>query len=101
MCGEKDEGVTEQVVSRIIQLCESSGYKSVAIPAISAGKISIRLFNCPNLFQLSVGFVDKFILCVQELVGWPLVLWLVPSLEESKLPLRLPPSTISLTSALS
>ncbi|KAG7241535.1 hypothetical protein INR49_025440 [Caranx melampygus] len=37
VCGERDEGVTEQVVSRIIQVCESSGYKSVAIPAISAG----------------------------------------------------------------
>ncbi|XP_022619854.1 poly [ADP-ribose] polymerase 14-like [Seriola dumerili] len=37
VCGQRDAGVTEQVVCRIIQLCESSGYKSVAIPAISAG----------------------------------------------------------------
>ncbi|XP_047458528.1 uncharacterized protein LOC125018563 [Mugil cephalus] len=35
--GESDVGVIEQLVCRIIQLCESSGYKSVAIPAICAG----------------------------------------------------------------
>uniref|UniRef100_A0A4W6D8G4 Poly [ADP-ribose] polymerase n=1 Tax=Lates calcarifer TaxID=8187 RepID=A0A4W6D8G4_LATCA len=34
VCGEKDTGIIEQLVCRIIQLCESSGYKSVAIPAI-------------------------------------------------------------------
>ncbi|GLD53862.1 poly [ADP-ribose] [Lates japonicus] len=37
VCGEKDTGVIKQLVCRIIQLCESSGYKSVAIPAICAG----------------------------------------------------------------
>ncbi|XP_008284617.1 uncharacterized protein LOC103360591 [Stegastes partitus] len=35
--GEKDVGLVDQLVCRIIQLCESSGYKSVAIPAICAG----------------------------------------------------------------
>uniref|UniRef100_A0A3P8RWX6 Poly [ADP-ribose] polymerase n=1 Tax=Amphiprion percula TaxID=161767 RepID=A0A3P8RWX6_AMPPE len=33
----KDAGAIEQLVCRIIQHCESSGYRSVAIPAISAG----------------------------------------------------------------
>ncbi|XP_040887490.1 protein mono-ADP-ribosyltransferase PARP14-like [Toxotes jaculatrix] len=37
VCGEKDARTIEQLVCRIIQLCESSGYKSVAIPAICTG----------------------------------------------------------------
>ncbi|XP_054863750.1 uncharacterized protein LOC111580214 isoform X2 [Amphiprion ocellaris] len=37
VCGEKDAAVVEQLVCSIIQLCESSGHKSVAIPAICAG----------------------------------------------------------------
>ncbi|XP_071315572.1 protein mono-ADP-ribosyltransferase PARP14 isoform X2 [Trachinotus anak] len=37
VCGEKDAGLIEQLVCRIIQLCDTSGYKSVAIPAICAG----------------------------------------------------------------
>ncbi|XP_072232558.1 uncharacterized protein [Leuresthes tenuis] len=37
VCGERDADVIEQLVCRIIQLCESCGYKSVAIPAICAG----------------------------------------------------------------
>ncbi|XP_033181608.1 protein mono-ADP-ribosyltransferase PARP14-like isoform X2 [Mastacembelus armatus] len=35
--GKKDAGNIEQLVCRIIEHCESSGYKSVAIPAICAG----------------------------------------------------------------
>ncbi|XP_071316077.1 protein mono-ADP-ribosyltransferase PARP14-like [Trachinotus anak] len=35
--GENDAGVVEQLVCRIIQHCETFGYKSVAIPAICAG----------------------------------------------------------------
>ncbi|XP_026209254.1 uncharacterized protein LOC113157845 isoform X2 [Anabas testudineus] len=37
VCGEKDAGVIEQLVCRIIQQCESCQYNSVAIPAICAG----------------------------------------------------------------
>ncbi|KAK2862993.1 hypothetical protein Q5P01_002526 [Channa striata] len=37
VCGDKDVGLIEHLVCRIIQHCESSGYKSVAIPAICAG----------------------------------------------------------------
>ncbi|XP_029381987.1 protein mono-ADP-ribosyltransferase PARP14-like isoform X2 [Echeneis naucrates] len=37
VCGERDAGLTELLVCRIIQLCISSGHKSVAIPAIGAG----------------------------------------------------------------
>uniref|UniRef100_A0A3Q1G734 Poly [ADP-ribose] polymerase n=1 Tax=Acanthochromis polyacanthus TaxID=80966 RepID=A0A3Q1G734_9TELE len=35
--GEKNAAIVEQLVCSIIQRCESSGYKSVAIPAICAG----------------------------------------------------------------
>ncbi|KAM4537581.1 uncharacterized protein PAE49_021870 [Odontesthes bonariensis] len=35
--GERDADVVEQLVCRIMQLCESYGYESVAIPAICAG----------------------------------------------------------------
>lgn len=38
VCGQKDAGVTEKLVHRIVQLCNTSGYKSVAIPAICTGK---------------------------------------------------------------
>lgn len=38
VCGQKDAGVIEQLVHDIIQRCETSGIKSVAIPAICAGK---------------------------------------------------------------
>ncbi|KAK2899907.1 hypothetical protein Q8A73_013036 [Channa argus] len=37
VCGEKDVGLIEQLVSRIIQRCESCQFKSVSIPAICAG----------------------------------------------------------------
>lgn len=37
VCGEKDPGVIEQLVSRIIETCESYKLSSVAIPAICAG----------------------------------------------------------------
>ncbi|XP_041840898.1 uncharacterized protein LOC121639623 isoform X2 [Melanotaenia boesemani] len=37
VCGERDVGVIEQLACRIIQLCESRAYTSVAIPAICAG----------------------------------------------------------------
>ncbi|KAK2862989.1 hypothetical protein Q5P01_002522 [Channa striata] len=37
VCGDKDMGLIEHLVCHIIQHCESSGYKSVAIPAICAG----------------------------------------------------------------
>uniref|UniRef100_A0A3Q2VHP1 Macro domain-containing protein n=2 Tax=Haplochromis burtoni TaxID=8153 RepID=A0A3Q2VHP1_HAPBU len=37
VCGKKDTAVIEQLLRRIIQLCESSGYKSLAVPAICAG----------------------------------------------------------------
>lgn len=37
VCGQKDAGVTEKLVHRIVQLCNTSGYKSVAIPAICTG----------------------------------------------------------------
>lgn len=43
VCGEKDAGVIEQLVCRIIQQCDSFRYKSVAIPAICAGKYCVRL----------------------------------------------------------
>ncbi|XP_056225852.1 protein mono-ADP-ribosyltransferase PARP14-like [Seriola aureovittata] len=35
--GQNDAGIVKQLVCRIIQHCETSGYKSVAIPAICAG----------------------------------------------------------------
>lgn len=38
VCGEKDAGVIEQLVCDIIQHCETFEFKSVAIPAICAGK---------------------------------------------------------------
>ncbi|KAF3837191.1 hypothetical protein F7725_004655 [Dissostichus mawsoni] len=37
VCGQKDAVVIEQLVIRIVEHCESFGFKSVAIPAISAG----------------------------------------------------------------
>ncbi|XP_076737820.1 uncharacterized protein LOC143416476 [Maylandia zebra] len=37
VCGEKDTVAIEQLLRRIIQLCESSDYKSLAVPAICAG----------------------------------------------------------------
>lgn len=43
VCGQKDAGVIEQLVCRIIQQCDSFRYKSVAIPAICAGKYCERL----------------------------------------------------------
>uniref|UniRef100_A0A3Q1AGR2 Poly [ADP-ribose] polymerase n=1 Tax=Amphiprion ocellaris TaxID=80972 RepID=A0A3Q1AGR2_AMPOC len=45
VCGEKDAAVVEQLVCSIIQLCESSGHKSVAIPAICAGMTDKMLNN--------------------------------------------------------
>ena len=44
VCGQKDAVVIEQLVIRIIEHCESFGFKSVAIPAISAGEYSVPLF---------------------------------------------------------
>lgn len=38
VCGEKDAGIIEQLASRIIECCERLTVKSVAIPAICAGK---------------------------------------------------------------
>lgn len=38
VCGEQDAGVIEQLVCDIIRRCEALGLKSVAIPAICAGK---------------------------------------------------------------
>lgn len=38
VCGKKDTAVIEQLLRRIIQLCECSGYKSLAVPAICAGE---------------------------------------------------------------
>lgn len=38
VCGQRDAGVIEQLVCNIIQHCETFGLKSVAIPAICAGK---------------------------------------------------------------
>lgn len=38
VCGEKDTVAIEQLLRRIIQLCESSDYKSLAVPAICAGE---------------------------------------------------------------
>ncbi|XP_044039273.1 protein mono-ADP-ribosyltransferase PARP14-like [Siniperca chuatsi] len=37
VCGERDAGIIEQLVCRIIEHCEAFGFKSVAIPAICAG----------------------------------------------------------------
>ncbi|XP_047433891.1 protein mono-ADP-ribosyltransferase PARP14-like [Mugil cephalus] len=37
VCGERNKGIIELLVYNIIQRCEASGYKSVAIPAICAG----------------------------------------------------------------
>jgi len=42
VCGERDADVIEQLVCRIIQLCESCEHTSVAIPAICAGKYNTR-----------------------------------------------------------
>lgn len=38
VCGEKHAGTVEQLVIRIIECCERLAIKSVAIPAICAGK---------------------------------------------------------------
>ncbi|XP_045919832.1 protein mono-ADP-ribosyltransferase PARP14 [Micropterus dolomieu] len=37
VCGQRDAGIIEQLVRRIIEHCETFGFKSVAIPAICAG----------------------------------------------------------------
>ncbi|XP_062300429.1 protein mono-ADP-ribosyltransferase PARP14-like [Scomber scombrus] len=37
VCGERDAGLIEQLVCRIIDHCETFGFESVAIPAICAG----------------------------------------------------------------
>ena len=39
--GKGDAGTIEQRVCDIIRYCEKYGYKSVAIPAISAGRYSV------------------------------------------------------------
>lgn len=41
VCGERNTGIIELLVYNIIQRCETSGYKSVAIPAICASKYCI------------------------------------------------------------
>lgn len=46
VCGQRDAGIIEQLVRRIIEHCETFGFKSVAIPAICAGKIFVRLSRC-------------------------------------------------------
>lgn len=38
VCGERNAGIIEQLMSRIVECCESLTIKSVAIPAICAGK---------------------------------------------------------------
>ncbi|XP_039462646.1 uncharacterized protein LOC120436202 [Oreochromis aureus] len=41
VCGEKNVSLIEKQLFYIIQLCESSGYKSVALPAICAGSAGL------------------------------------------------------------
>lgn len=38
VCGQRDTGVIEELVRKIIDYCENFGFVSVAIPAICAGK---------------------------------------------------------------
>lgn len=40
VCGEKSADLVEQLVGSIVQYCEVYGWRSVAIPAICAGKCS-------------------------------------------------------------
>lgn len=42
MCGEQDAGVIEKLIVKIIDHCETYGFKSVAIPAICAGMYIIQ-----------------------------------------------------------
>ncbi|XP_030609404.1 protein mono-ADP-ribosyltransferase PARP14-like [Archocentrus centrarchus] len=80
MCTEKDAGLIEQQLLNIIQICESSGYRSVAIPAIGAGSgeldpnlvahailqgvktaASSRLLQCLTSIRLVLNKINVFL----------------------------------------